>query len=94
MSDTLPHEEFHEVWWVYSPINGKSWAGLRLATFRKSVDGALVVIFHNEIAPDRIGIRIWDDVQNTELWYKVVQVPVPTLVEIMAAALKIEEPEI
>lgn len=82
----LPHGEFHEVWWIYSPINGVHWAGLRIATFRKAVNGTLLFLIHNEV-PDRTGRRVWDDVQAKEFWYKVKQIPIPTMFDIVVAAI-------
>jgi hypothetical protein len=85
----VPHADFHEVWWIYSPINGKEWAGLRIAHFRKTVNGVLVCVIQGEIDHTRFGVRVWEDIQQSELWYKVKQVPIPTFIEVMAAALPI-----
>jgi hypothetical protein len=90
----IPHADFYEVWWIYSPINGKEWAGLRIAHFRKSVDGSLVVVITGEIDQRRVGMRVWEDIQQSELWYKVKQIPIPNLVEIMAAALPLPGEEL
>jgi len=40
---------FHEVWWIASPRD-EPWAGLRIAHFRKTVSGRLVVMIHGEHA--------------------------------------------
>ncbi|MCK1670331.1 hypothetical protein [Bradyrhizobium sp. 150] len=90
----VPHADFHEVWWIYSPINGKEWAGLRIAHFRKTTNGVLICTIANEIDPRRIGVRVWEDIQQSELWYKVKQVPIPNLVEVMAAALPLPDEEL
>lgn len=84
----IPHADFHEVWWIYSPINGKEWAGLRIAHFRKTTNGWLIVVIDSEIDPRRMGVRIWEDIQRTELWYKVKQIAIPTMAEIMAHAIE------
>lgn len=79
---------FHEVWWIYSPVNGKEWAGLRVAHFRKTSNGeALLVIITNESDPHRIGVRAWEDIQRNEFWYKVKQIEIPTMMEILGAAI-------
>lgn len=84
---SVPHAEFHEVWWIYSPMNGREWAGLRVGHFRKTVSGDLIVYIAGEIDQRRIGMRIWSSIQQTELWYRVKQIPIPSLIEIMAAAI-------
>lgn len=83
----VPHADFHEVWWIYSPINNKEWAGLRVAHFRKTVNGVLICVIQDEIDQKRFGLRVWEDIQRTELWYRVKQIPIPTMIEIMAGAL-------
>lgn len=87
----VPHADFHEVWWIYSPVNGREWAGLRIAHFRKTVSGELVVVIQGEIDQRRFGMRVWQDIQQSECWYKVKQIPIPSLVEIMASALDVED---
>jgi hypothetical protein len=83
----IPHADFHEIWWIYSPINGREWAGLRIAQFRKSTAGDDIVIIQGELDQRRIGPRLWQDIRQTECWYKVQQIPIPSIVQIMAAAL-------
>jgi hypothetical protein len=83
----IPHADFHEVWWIYSPVNGKEWAGLRIAHFRKTMQGDLVVVITSEIDSRRFGPRIWEEIQRTELWYKVKQITIPSVVEIMQGGL-------
>jgi hypothetical protein len=79
---------FHEVWWIYSPVNNKEWAGLRIAHFRKTSNGIdLLVNITGEIDQKRIGLRIWEEIQRSEHWYKVEQIPIPSVVEIMKAAI-------
>lgn len=81
---TLPYEDFCEVWWIYSP-DRHAWGGLRIASFRKTVQGALVFIIHAETDASRIGLRIWDDVSEREGWVQVKQIDIPTDNEIAAA---------
>lgn len=87
----IPHSDFHEVWWIYSPINGKEWAGLRIAHFRKTVNGELVVVITGEIDQRRTGLRVWDDIREREEWFKVRQIPIPTMIEMLAAAIPDED---
>ena len=68
---------FHEVWWIASPRD-EPWAGLRIAHFRKTVSGRLVVMILGECDPRRIGLRIWSDVAVREGWSKVAQIAMPT----------------
>lgn len=82
-----PNSDFREVWWIYSPINNKEWGGLRLAIFRKSVEGVLLCVIQGEIDKNRVGVRDWDTLQATEHWYKVEQVQIPDMIKIMAAAI-------
>lgn len=89
----VPHADFHEVWWIYSPLNGVEWSGLRVAHFRKTTTGDLVVYIMGEIDQRRVGARVWDDIQKTELWYRVKQIPIPTMIEIMAAAIDASDME-
>jgi len=78
-----------EIWWIYSPVNGVTWAGLRIAHFEltSNSDTELVVI-SGESDPRRIGMRVWEDVQRNEHWYKVEQITVPSLATVVAAAIK------
>lgn len=77
-------DAFHEIWWIYAQEK-HSWGGLRLAHFRKTVDGTIVVTISNETDKRRIGLRIWDDVERNEAWVKVKQIHFPTRAEIEAA---------
>ncbi|MGY3278097.1 hypothetical protein [Bradyrhizobium sp. S3.7.6] len=83
----IPHADFHEVWWIYSPVKGKEWAGLRIAHFRKTVNGEIVIVIQGEIDQRRFGMRVWEDIVESEQWYKVKQIPIPSLTEIMAAVM-------
>lgn len=69
-------EEFHEVWWIASRRK-EPWAGLRIAHFRKAVDGTLICIIPGD-TPERTGIRIWSDISEREGWKMVQQIPIPT----------------
>lgn len=87
---SVPHDALHEVWWIYSPVNGKEWAGLRIAHFHGMNNGGLFVVITGETDPRRIGLRDWTHIQRTELWYRVKQIPIPTLIEIMGAAIPLD----
>jgi hypothetical protein len=78
----LPHEEFHEVWWIFS--KNEDYGGLRVAHFRKSVHGVMLIIISNE-QRNRMGARIWDDIRDREGWVRVKQIEVPTKVDVTAA---------
>lgn len=78
--------DFHEIWWIYSPAKDE-WGGLRIAHFRKTLNGYEVVIIQGEIDQRRLGVRIWDDIKDRERWVKVEQIKVPTKAAILAAAL-------
>ena len=80
---SIPNEDFHEVWWIYAPER-HPWGGVRIATFRKTADGTLIVLISNEPL-DRVGPRIWDDVGPREGWVKVKQIALPTRGEVDAA---------
>jgi hypothetical protein len=77
-------EDFHEIWWIYSPAEDAEWAGLRIAHFRKTADGHLFVFIQGEL-PKRVGPRLWEDITVREQWVKVKQILVPTTDEIRAA---------
>jgi hypothetical protein len=82
--------DHREVWFIYSPMD-KPWANLRIATFtkpRNDRDIDLVVI-HNETQPERIGLRVWRDIVQSELWFKVRQIEVPTTADVMMASLNV-----
>lgn len=76
-------ETFHEIWWIFSR-GREPWAGLRIAHFRKTVQGDLFFIIEGE-PPDRVGLRIWNDVAAREGWFKVQQIVIPTWKKIKAA---------
>lgn len=78
------NEDFHEVWWIYSPERHE-WGGLRIAHFRKTVNGTLIAIMLGEADPHRIGPRIWDDVATREGWVKVKPIALPDAADVDAA---------
>jgi hypothetical protein len=80
----LPHQDFHEIWWIYAPER-HPWGGLRLAHFRKTIDGTVIVIITGETDTRRIGPRVWEDVAPREGWVKVKPIELPTRVEVEAA---------
>lgn len=75
---------FHEIWWIYSD-GDKEWNGLRLAHFRKTVQGDVIVYIQGEVDRRRLGPRVWDDIKGREGWQKIMQVPIPTADQIRAA---------
>jgi hypothetical protein len=81
-------EEHREVWFIYSPVNAP-WGNLRIATFTKAVNAPHLdlVVIHNDYGP-RLGVRVWDDIVKTELWFKVRQIEVPSAADVMAASLR------
>ena len=89
MTDIGAIIEHREVWFIYSPLK-EPWANLRIATFTKAINPPhhdLVVIL-NETDKNRIGVRVWDDIQETELWFKVRQIEVPSAADVMMASMK------
>jgi hypothetical protein len=85
----MPDKPFQEVWWIYSPVNGVSWAGLRIAYFQKASNtGELLVCITNETDHRRMGLRTWTDIIAKEQWYKVKRIDIPTSLEIITAALE------
>jgi hypothetical protein len=90
MTDIREASEFREVWFIFSPFN-KPWANLRIATFTKAVNAPHLdlVIIHNE-APPRLGMRVWDDITESEGWFKVRKIDVPSVADVALAALKSE----
>lgn len=87
----FPHEDFHEVWWIYSPER-HAWGGLHLAHFRKSIQGNLLVLILGEVDHRRVGLRVWDDITEREGWVQVKQIKIPTNDEItMAIDAKMRE---
>ncbi|MGO8241274.1 hypothetical protein ACC806_34620 [Rhizobium ruizarguesonis] len=81
-------ESERELWFIYSPAD-EPWAGLRVATFVKTIGSAGfdVALIHNEM-PERTGPRIWDDVREREQWCKVKRIEVPTVADVEAAMRK------
>lgn len=89
MPKPIPVPGHRELWFIYSPIESP-WGGLRVATFSKASNAPhldLVVIL-NETDKNRIGIRVWDDIVRSELWFKVRQIDVPDEAEIEKASEK------
>lgn len=82
MSDD--NEDFQEVWWIFSHSE-EEWGGLRIAHFRKTIDGTTIVIIAGEIDRRRVGPRIWDEVAPREGWVKVKQIMLPTKADVDAA---------
>lgn len=76
--------DFHEIWWIYSPSE-EEWGGLRIAHFRKSTNDVLIVIIDGEVDRRRVGLRVWEDIEKRERWYKVAQIIPPTKTNIQAA---------
>lgn len=78
------NSDFHEVWWIYAPER-HPWGGARIAHFRKTVDGTMIVTIPGEADPRRVGVRVWDDISPREGWVKVRQIPLPTKEEVASA---------
>lgn len=83
MNAMYDFQEFHEIWWLYSTEDAP-WAGLRIAHFRKTVNGELIVLITGE-SLERAGLRIWADIEQREHWYKVAQIAVPTADQVRLA---------
>lgn len=66
-----------EFWWVYSPMQ-EEWAGLRIAALNTTVNGSAIVVFFGEIDRRRIGLRVWEDIEQTECWRKIAPIPIPS----------------
>jgi len=79
----LPHEDFHEVWWISAPERHQ-WGGVRIAHFRKTINGTVIFFITNEPL-DRVGPRDWETISAGEGWVKVKQIQMPTRAEIDAA---------
>lgn len=79
-------DDFHEIWWIASDAP-EEWGGLRIAHFRKTVSGDLIVVIQGEVDPRRRGVRVWADIERREGWFKIVQIVAPS-VEQIAAALR------
>lgn len=78
--------EFREVWFIFSPVD-KPWANLRIATFTKACNSPFLnlVVIHNELDKNRVGVRVWQDIVQSEHWVKVRRIEVPTAADVMAA---------
>ena len=89
MTDISDAIDFREVWFIYSPVK-KPWGNLRIATFTKACNEPFLelVVIHNEVDKDRFGVRVWEDIMESEQWIKVRQIKVPDAAEVMAASLK------
>ena len=91
MTDIGRDYEARELWFIYSPMN-QSRGNQRVATFvkpRNTPDLDFVVI-HNEIG-DRVGLRIWQDIVQSELWFKVRRIETPTMADVMKAAMEVPD---
>ena len=82
--------EHREVWFIYSPMKAP-WANLRIATFTKAINPPHhdLVVIHNDYGP-RLGVRVWDDIVKSELWFKVRRIELPSAADVMAASLREE----
>lgn len=89
MTDISEDREHREVWFIYSPSN-EPWGNLRIATFTKAINSPHLelVVIHNESDKRRIGVRVWNDIVQSEHWFKVRQIEVPSAADVMAASLK------
>lgn len=72
----IADRDFEEMWWIHSS-KPEPWAGLRTATFRKTMNGDEFFIIHNETDRRRMGPRISSDVLEREGWSKVMRIPLP-----------------
>lgn len=74
-----------ELWFIFS-TRKEEWAGLRLATFMKSANQPWIdVLYIYHEAPERAGVRIWQDIEKREEWVKVRKIEMPTPDEIRQA---------
>jgi hypothetical protein len=81
-------KEHREVWFIFSPRN-ESWANIRIATFTRAFNTphTELVVIHNEIG-SRMGVRVWEDIVQSEGWFKVKPIEIPTPAEVLEAAFK------
>ena len=88
MSDS-EDSDHREVWFIFSPMN-QPWANLRIATFTKPRNDPKLdlVVIHNEVQSDRLGVRVWQDIVRSELWFKVRRVDIPTAADVMEASMR------
>ena len=88
MTDIREATEFREVWFIYSPVN-KPWGNLRIATFSKARNAPCLdlVVIHNEIDDRRLGVRVWQDIMQSEHWFKVRKIDLPSAADVMTASL-------
>ena len=91
MTDIREALDYREVWFIFSPRD-ESWANIRIATFTRAVNAphTELVVIHNEIA-GRIGVRVWDDIVQSEGWFKVKPIEIPTPAEVLAASIRAKE---
>ena len=89
MTDISEDREHREVWFICSPRQ-EPWANLRIATFTKAVNAPYLdlVVIHNEIDRARIGVRVWSDIIESEGWFKVRKIDVPSQEEVLAAMME------
>ena len=89
MTDITEDTDHREVWFIYSPLN-KPWGNLRIATFTKECNSPHLelVVIHNETDRDRIGVRVWQDIVQSESWFKVRRIEVPSVADVMTASLR------
>jgi|EndMetStandDraft_3_1072993.scaffolds.fasta_scaffold22881_10 hypothetical protein len=83
--------DYREVWFIYSPRD-EPWANIRIATFTKAVNRPHLelVVIHNEVG-SRMGVRVWEDIVESEGWIKVKPIEIPTPAEVMAASIRAKE---
>lgn len=74
-----------DLWFIYSPLD-ETWAGVRIAAFSKTINATPVdvVTILGEM-PYRIGVRVWQDIEEREKWVKVKRIETPTADEIARA---------
>jgi len=80
--------DHRETWFIFSPSD-ESWANLRIATFTKSMNRphTELVVIHNEVG-GRLGVRVWDDIVESEGWFKVKPIEIPTPAEVLEASIR------
>lgn len=89
MTDISEDHDAREVWFIFSPRD-EPWGNLRLATFSKASNAPHLelVVIHNETDIRRAGMRVWQDIVESEQWFKVRKVEVPTAEDVIEASLK------
>jgi hypothetical protein len=75
--------DYREVWFIFSKRD-EYWANLRIATFTKAMNRPHLelVVIHDEL-DKRVGVRVWHDIVESEGWFKVRKIEVPTREEIL-----------